>query len=96
MSDQEKQHIVSYKQNIIIWGILLVLTVITVSVSTVDLKSLTVAAALTIATIKAVIVALYFMHLKYDKKILGIFMLITMLVFVAVLMLTFLDFGLRA
>lgn len=96
MSDQEKQHIVSYKQNIIIWGILLVMTVITVSVSTVDLKSLTVAAALTIATIKAVIVALYFMHLKYDKKILGIFMLITMLVFVAVLMLTFLDFGLRA
>ncbi len=95
MSDHEKQHIVSYKQNIIIWGILLVLTVITVSVSTLDLISLAVATAISIATIKAVIVALYFMHLKYDKKILGIFMLITMLVFISVLLLTFLDFGFR-
>ena len=96
MNDHEKQHIVSYKQNIIIWGILLILTVVTVSVSTLDLRSLAVAAAISIATIKAVIVALYFMHLKYDKKILGIFMLITMLVFISVLLLTFLDFGLRS
>jgi len=95
MSNHEKQHIVSYKQNIIIWGILLVLTVVTVTVSTVDLKSLAVAVAIAVATIKAIIVALYFMHLKYDKKILGIFMLVTMLVFVVVLLLTFLDFGLR-
>ena len=96
MNDHEKQHIVSYKQNIIIWGVLLLMTVITVSVSTLDLRSLAVATAISIATIKAVIVALYFMHLKYDRKILGIFMLITMLVFISVLLLTFLDFGLRS
>jgi len=95
MSDHEKQHIVSYKQNLIVLGILLVLTVVTVAVSMVDLRSIAVTVAISIATIKAVIVALYFMHLKYDKRILGIFMLLTMLIFVAVLLITFLDFGLR-
>ena len=96
MSENQKHHIVSYKQNIIVWAVLLVLTVITVSVSTVDLKSLTVVTAITIATIKAVVVALYFMHLKFDRKILGIFMFITMLIFIAVLLLTFLDYVFRS
>lgn len=96
MNEHEKHHIVSYKQNIIVWAILIILTVLTVSVSTVDLKSLTVVTAITIATIKAVIVALYFMHLKFERKILGIFMLITMFIFIAVLLLTFLDYGFRA
>jgi cytochrome c oxidase subunit 4 len=95
MSEQDKHHIVSYKQNIFVWVALLILTVITVAVSTVDLKSLTVVTAITIATVKAVIVALYFMHLKFDRKILGIFLLITMFIFVAVLLLTFLDYGFR-
>ena len=95
MSANEKHHISSYKQHIIIWLILLVLTVITVAVSTVDLKSLTVTVAITIATVKALVVALYFMHLRFDRKILGIFFLVTMLIFVAVLLLTFLDYGFR-
>ncbi len=96
MSEKAKHHIMSYKNNLIVLGVLLVLTVITVSVSKVDLKELTVAVALIIATLKAVIVALYFMHLKYEKKSLGIFMLITMLVFISVLLFTFLDYGFRA
>ncbi len=96
MSEKGEHHIMSYKNNLIVLGILLVLTVITVSVSTIDLKELTVTVALIIATIKAVIVALYFMHLRYEKKYLGIFMLITMLVFISVLLFTFLDYGFRA
>lgn len=95
MSENEKHHITPYKQHLFIWVLLLILTVITVTVSTVDLKNLTVTVAILIATVKALVVALYFMHLKFDKKILGIFLLLTMLIFVAVLLLTFLDYGFR-
>ena len=95
MSEKGEHHIMSYNKNLIVLAILLVLTAITVSVSTIDLKGLTVTVAIIIATVKAVIVALYFMHLRYEKKILGIFMLITMLVFISVLLFTFLDYGFR-
>jgi cytochrome c oxidase subunit 4 len=48
---------------------LLVLTVITVAAAGVDFGSGNVVIALTIATIKATLVALFFMHLKYDKPV---------------------------
>lgn len=52
------------------WGIfaaLVVLTVITVRVSYIDFGSLNTVIALLIATIKASLVAAFFMHLRHDK-----------------------------
>ena len=48
---------------------LLILTVITVAVSRVDLGAANVAVALVVASIKATLVATFFMHLKWDKPI---------------------------
>jgi len=48
---------------------LILLTVVTVAVSLVDLGGFNVAIALTIASIKCMLVALVFMHLFFDKKI---------------------------
>jgi cytochrome c oxidase subunit 4 len=47
--------------------VLLVLTVVTVAATLVNLGSLNLWIALIIATIKATLVALFFMHLAYDK-----------------------------
>jgi len=52
-----------------IFGILLVLTVITVKVAYHDYGTLNILVAMGIATIKAVLVCLFFMHLKYDNKV---------------------------
>jgi cytochrome c oxidase subunit 4 len=57
-----------------VFGALLCLTVITVAAAQVDFgsKSLNLAIALLIATVKASMVVLYFMHIRYDRLFHGI------------------------
>ncbi len=52
-----------------VWGALAVLTGITVLASYVHLGMMNVVAALVIASIKASLVALYFMHLKHEGRL---------------------------
>lgn len=52
-----------------IFGALMVLTVITVAVAWVDLGTLNIVVALAVAVVKATLVVLYFMHLKYSSKL---------------------------
>jgi cytochrome c oxidase subunit 4 len=61
---------------------LLVLTVLTVAVTWVDLGSFNLLIALGVAVVKASLVALYFMHLRYDKPF-NALVLIGTLLFVA-------------
>lgn len=57
------------KTYFIIYGALLVLTVVTVGVSVIGLPStLSIVVAMAVATVKAVLVGTWFMHLKYDRK----------------------------
>jgi len=77
-------HVVPLKVLMGVWGALLVLTVATVTVTWVDLGPLNLWLALGIATIKASLVALYFMHLRYDKPFNG-FLLVCALAFVMLL-----------
>jgi cytochrome c oxidase subunit IV len=64
-----------------VWGGLLVLTVITVSVTKIDLGGAALWIAMVIATVKASLVALYFMHLRYDRPF-NALVLISALLFV--------------
>ncbi len=83
------EHIVSPKMYILIFTALVVLTVTTVYAATVDLNEhyagLNVIVALVIATCKALLVVLFFMHAYYSTKrtqliiIAGVFWLATML-----------------
>lgn len=50
-------------------GALLVLTIITVFVASFDLGNVNVVVAVAIATVKATLVALIFMHLRHDKPV---------------------------
>lgn len=65
------EHIVPVKTNVTVWLLLLVLTGVTTGVAFIDLGPLNTVVALVIATCKALLVVLIFMHVKYasDKLI---------------------------
>lgn len=74
---------------------LLILTWATVSITNINLGPYSVTAALLIACLKATLVLLYFMHLKFDSKILKISFSAVMVVFALVILLTFFDYLFR-
>jgi cytochrome c oxidase subunit 4 len=78
-----------------VWVALIVLTVVTVQVAQYDFREFTVAVALLIASAKAVIVAMYFMHLKFESKLLIIMVGITVLIFLSFIILTLVDYWTR-
>lgn len=63
------EHIASKKLYFTIFFALMVLTVITVAIAVVDLGRLNAIVALTIAVIKALLVVLYFMHVRHSSKL---------------------------
>jgi caa(3)-type oxidase subunit IV len=65
---EHEHHILADGTALAVLGALLVLTVITVAVSRVDLGALNFTVALLIAIVKASVVGLWFMGLKYDHK----------------------------
>ncbi|MFW5974654.1 MAG: cytochrome C oxidase subunit IV family protein [Bacteroidota bacterium] len=91
----KEKHITPYYVHIIVLGALLVLTATTVLITRVELGALNTTAAMLIASIKGVIVLLYFMHLKFDQKIYGIMVGLVMAVFIAVIVITFFDYLFR-
>jgi len=74
-SHTEEHHITSNKTYIIVWLALMVMTAITVYVSYINFGMLNIVIALVVASIKASVVALYFMHLKFEDSITWVFAL---------------------
>jgi cytochrome c oxidase subunit 4 len=66
-----------------VFAALILLTVLTVAVTYVDLGALNIWIALLVAAVKAAMVGLYFMHLRYDSPFNGIILTISLL-FVAI------------
>ena len=95
MEEKKHHHITSYAANIWVWVALLIFTLITVTVTRYDFEALTVGIALLIATVKSTIVAIYYMHLKFDSIVLGLFFGIVIMVFLSFLLLTFFDYVYR-
>jgi len=60
-------HVVPPKLLLTVYGVLLLLTLITVKVTDVELGQFNIWVALLVALIKASVVALYFMHLRWDS-----------------------------
>ena len=65
---QHHHHILPDSVALTIGGSLLVLTIVTVAVAHVDLGALNFPIAFAVATVKALLVALFFMNLKYDSR----------------------------
>ena len=69
METHEEPHSLSYGKLAIVLGALLVLTGLTVRMSYVHLGFWNVPIALTMASLKASLVLLFFMHLKYEGSV---------------------------
>ena len=81
------QHIVPFNIYIKVLSALLFLTVLTVAAAQIDFGVFNVLIAMGVATVKATLVLLFFMHLKYDNKLFlvifltGVFLLVILFLF---------------
>jgi cytochrome c oxidase subunit 4 len=74
-----------------VWIILLFLTALTTAVAHVDLGAFSVVVALTIAVVKMLLVALFFMHLRHSNQLTKLVVLGGLLWLALLIMLTLAD-----
>lgn len=94
-SKEISQHISSYKTLGLVLLSLLFLTGVTVGVSYVDMGFFNVPMALLVASIKATVVLLFFMHLKYEGKAIVISFTSTVIFLCIMISFTFWDVAFR-
>ncbi len=95
MDNEEKQHVLSFTQLGMVLAILLVLTGATVGVSYIDMGFFNIPIALGIACTKVTFVLLFFMHLKYEGRVINISFISTVLVLVILIGFLFWDVAYR-
>jgi cytochrome c oxidase subunit 4 len=95
--EHAEHHIVSPVQYAMVFGGLLLGTLITVLAAKVDLPGvLNPVVALAIACTKAVIVILFFMHVKYQSKLIKLTVFCGFFTFIVLTMMTLCDYMSRA
>ncbi|HWO01117.1 MAG TPA: cytochrome C oxidase subunit IV family protein [Blastocatellia bacterium] len=90
------EHVVSKKTYFLIFGALMVLTTLTVFIANFDLGPLNVIVALSIAVLKATLVVLYFMHVRYSSKLTWVFVGAGFFWLAILIAFTFSDFATRS
>ena len=68
-----EHHVLPVKTYLMIFGLLMLLMAATVGAALLDLGPLALPVALTIAATKAVLVILYFMHIKFEGRLMAVF-----------------------
>lgn len=94
MSDnktEHKNHVLPISVYLSVATALLILTTITVYVAQLDFGAYNLLVAMIIAGVKATLVALYFMHLKYDNKLYAIIFVGSLLFLSIFVILTMFD-----
>jgi len=94
--EESQHHIVSPVIYIIIGGSLLVLTGVTVGASYLELGIFNPIVAIAIACIKAVLVVLFFMHVKYSSKLTKLTVFAGIFTFLTLIGMTLSDYASRA
>ncbi len=94
--EHTEHHIVTPIQYVMVFGTLLFFTLVTVGVAYVDLKWLNPVIALGIACFKAVIVILFFMHAKYQSRLIKMTIGSGFFVFLVLIVMTMSDYVSRA
>jgi cytochrome c oxidase subunit IV len=90
--EDHTNHISSYSLNGKVLIILLLLTMTSVLAISFHLGALTVTLALLIATVKGGIVMSYFMHLKFEYRLLRLLVMGVLLLYIAIVLGTFTDY----
>jgi cytochrome c oxidase subunit 4 len=91
----QHEHVDSVKTYALVLVTLLVLTVLTTYVATVDLGAFSVVVALVIAVTKMTFVALFFMHVRYSTRLTRLVIIGGLLWLAILLLLTLTDFFTR-
>ncbi len=94
-AEQDHGHVGGFRMYFIVWGALIALTGVTVGVSYIDLKNVSIMAALMIATVKVTLVTLYFMHVRFDKIVIPYMILVFIVTYAIYVGLTMSDYGFR-
>lgn len=89
------KHIMPFGLLAKIWLALLALTAVTVGVASFDFGYLNVLAAMSVASVKALLVVLFFMHLKYESRVLGAFLILVFVILAIFIGFTFFDVAWR-
>ncbi len=94
--DEQEHHIVSPKVYLAIFAALLVLTALTVAASFVEMGIFNPIVALGIAVVKATLVVLFFMHVKYSTKLTKLTVGAGLFTFIVLVGMTLSDYMTRA
>lgn len=92
-SENHTQHYHGYGIYVLVWLALMALTGITVAVAGINFGRLTVATALTIASIKTYLVLIIFMHLRSESKTFRVFVGIALIFLLISFVLLFTDYS---
>ena len=96
LDPQPRHHtIVPYMVYVKVWAALMILTAVTVGISYADMKHVTVLAALLIATVKGILVVLYFMHIRFESRMYAFMILAVLGTYAIFIGLTFADYWYR-
>jgi cytochrome c oxidase subunit 4 len=91
----DEEHILSYRALAGVLGILLLLTAVTVTVSRFDLGALNIWVAILIAACKSSFVLLFFMHLRYESRLIKMTFLMTVVILALLIGFIFWDVSFR-
>lgn len=95
MTEHESEHVLSYGFLALILAGLILLTGVTVGVSYIDWGFLNVPIALFVASSKATLVLLFFMHIKYEGMAIKVSFISTMVFLAIMISFTFWDVAFR-
>jgi cytochrome c oxidase subunit 4 len=91
--NQEHRHKDSYGQYTLIWIGLLALTALTVALAGIHLGRWVIITALTIASVKSILVLNHFMHLKSEDRVFRIFVVVAVATLAIFISFTFFDYA---
>ena len=86
---------VPYGVYVKVWAVLVALTVVTVAVSYADMKNVRVLTATLIAAVKSSLVVLYFMHIRFERRLYAYMILAVLVTYAVFIGLTFVDYWYR-
>jgi cytochrome c oxidase subunit IV len=94
--EHAEHHVVSPKVYGLVFGALLIFTAITVAAAYVEMGPFNPIVAIAIACIKAVLVVLFFMHIRYSSKLMKLTVVSGVFMFLVLVSMTLADYMSRA
>jgi cytochrome c oxidase subunit 4 len=95
MENKQEHTIVAYRTYIYVWTGLILLTWLTVTMAKMQLGRLSVASPIFIASLKALLVLGFFMHLRYEKGLFKIMLIVAVMITTVLVSLLFSDIAFR-